>query len=470
MKRKILSVFTICLITCSLLAGCGQNAPADATDNTKEEETVAEDKAEKPKEKKKKEKTKKKRELDPAAAEEKMKEMINALSGFMWASMMKETDYNLSAPENIELRLSDEEKIRAAVLAGNTDNVIDSNFILEMGGFSEDKNAETGPCSDGYHGMSVSKKDVENNCLDLFGTKASWDDLPRGPVCELYDAVRYEKGNDSYALIVDREEESETAFENHECTVEKEDGKYVGKVNMFWGYWGELDLKPGYSNYVATYDLEPDDESKYGMVIKAINISRLHNEVSNEPFYGLWVGSSTDKQESLDLVKDLKDKGLDAFCIYTPEWENLNSGRYWCVTVGKSESEERANELIADVEKAGYNGSYVKYTGARISNRIYYYMYSPGDAAITTSKVTLNDVPTEALSGYEEDEGPMTLIVDSDTVFDKTCDMQFFPGYKEGESPLEWFNSASGEDIMGVFEVGITGNHVDSFYGSYWWD
>ena len=140
------------------------------------------------------------------------------------------------------------------------------------------------------------------------------------------------------------------------------------------------------------------------------------------------------------------------------------------MTIGKSGSEAEAQALIEDAKKAGYKDAYVKYTGGQLSHRIYYYMYSPSDAVITTSKVTLEEVPTEALSGTYEDEGPMTLTVDSDTVFDKTCDMQFFPGYKEGESPLEWFISASGEDIMGVFEVGITGNHIDSFYGSYWWD
>ena len=479
MKRSFVAII-LCFMMCGILAGCGQSTAADTADKTKEE-TAAEEKTEKTKEKKKKKKSEKK-ELDTTAAEEALKEMSNALTGFLWASMMKETDYNALTPDEIKLRLSDEEKIRAAVLACKADNVIDSTFVLEMGGFSEDKTADPGPGGDGFHGVSVSKRDAQDNCIDLFGTKASWEDLPTGPVCDLFDAVRYEKGNDSYALIVDREEETETAFENHECTVVKEDDKYIGRVKMFWGYWGELELKPGYSNYVAEYTLDPDAGSKYGMVITAISISRLNDteytgdtdknsiDVSDEPFYGLWVGSSSEKQESLELVKDLKDKGLDAYCIYTPEWENLSSDRYWSVTVGKSESKEQADELIADVENAGYKGAYVKYTGARNSNRIYYYMYSPGDAKITTSKVTLNDVPTESLSGTEEDEGPMTLIVDADTVFDKTCDMQYFPGYREGESPLEWFNGAGGEDIMGVFEVSISGNHVDSFYGSYWWD
>lgn len=481
MKRKSLIAVVICFIFCGILAGCGQSPAVDTSDKAGEETKVGE-KA--PKKKEKKESVEKK-EFDTKAAQGSLKEMSEALSGFLWATMMKESDYNYMGVTDFKIPLSDEEKIRAAVLSGDADGVIDSIFVLGMGGFSEDENADVGSGGDGYHGMSVSQKSVEQNHLDLFGTKASWDDLPVGPVCDLFDAVWYEKGNDAYALIVDREEDTETALESHECTVEEENGKYIGKVNMFWGYFGEIEMNPGYSNYVATCTLEPNDESKYGMVVKEIEITPLDSDsgeysgdadvqdgfdASDEPFYGVWVGSSAERQESVDLAKDLNDKGLDAYCIYTPEWENLNRDSYWCVTVGKSATEDRAKELIADVENAGYKGAYVKYTGNRLSHRIYYYLYAPSDAVVTPSKVTLEDVTTVELSGTEEDEGPMTLIVDPDTVFDKTCDMQSFPGYKEGQSPLEWFNSAPETDLMGVFEVSIEGNHVESFYGSYWWD
>jgi hypothetical protein len=242
-----------------------------------------------------------KKELDMKAAQNSLKEMSEALSGFLWATIMKESDYNYMGSVDLKITLSDEEKIRAAVLSCDADGVIDSTFVLGMGGFSEDKNADASPDGDGFHGMSVSQKSVEQNCLDLFGTKAVWDDLPAGPVCDLFDAVRYENENDSYALIVAREVETEIAFESHECTVEEENGKYIGKVNLFWGYWGELELKPGYSNYVATCTLEPSDESKYGMVIKEIEITPLDSDsaehsgdadmqdgvdASDEPFYG----------------------------------------------------------------------------------------------------------------------------------------------------------------------------------------
>jgi hypothetical protein len=48
---------------------------------------------------------------------------------------------------------------------------------------------------------------------------------------------------------------------------------------------------------------------------------------------------------------------------------------------------------------------------------------------------------------------------------------------------LEWFlkndelakadfdsYSGGGPALLGVFDVSVTGDHVDRFYGSYWWD
>ncbi|MCR5590635.1 MAG: SPOR domain-containing protein [Lachnospiraceae bacterium] len=199
-------------------------------------------------------------------------------------------------------------------------------------------------------------------------------------------------------------------------------------------------------------------------------IVQTGEQEADEPFFGLWTGSFSDRQDALNLVEKLEGKGFEAYCIYTPEWENLSSDPYWSVTIGRSGSEPEAQAYIEDAKAAGYKDAYVKYTGDRLSHRLYCYVYSTGDVKITDSKVTLNDVPTELLSGNSEDEGPMTLTVDASTVFDSSCEMEFFHGYKKGETPLEWYNHAEGTDIMGVFDVGVTGNHIDSIYGSYWWD
>ena len=34
---------------------------------------------------------------------------------------------------------------------------------------------------------------------------------------------------------------------------------------------------------------------------------------------------------------------------------------------------------------------------------------------------------------------PMTLIVDGDTVFADSCDLEYFDNYREGDTPLSWF-------------------------------
>jgi hypothetical protein len=90
-------------------------------------------------------------------------------------------------------------------------------------------------------------------------------------------------------------------------------------------------------------------------------------------------------------------------------------------------------------------------------------------------------VRVEDLSG--EYIGDMTLFVDENTMFDETCGLEYFGHYREGDTPLSWFQYnmelidnnpddywAAGPALLGVFEVSITGSHIDRFYGSYWWD
>ena len=73
----------------------------------------------------------------------------------------------------------------------------------------------------------------------------------------------------------------------------------------------------------------------------------------------------------------------------------------------------------------------------------------------------------------------MDLVIDTDTVFDESCETAFFDGYQEGDTPLEWIHHAReledkepdrGPLLLGVYEVSLTGNHVDRYYGAYWWD
>lgn len=280
MRRKSFATIIICLIAAMILAGCGAAAGsslADKLGNVKEESGQEETKDEEAKTKKKSKK--KKPELDTKQAEKNLKEMSDAMVSYLWVALITEAEGDVfDLGEEVDLDLSDSAKIRAAVLASETDGDIDGYFTLRKGKLIEDENAETGPDSDGFHGMSVPDESVEENCLDLFGEEPDWDALPTKPVCDLFDAVSYTDEDGTYALQIYQEVDTETALENHECTVMEEDGKYIGKVNMFWGYWGELEQKPGYSNYVVTYTLEPNDRSKYKMAITAISVRQTEED------------------------------------------------------------------------------------------------------------------------------------------------------------------------------------------------
>lgn len=81
------------------------------------------------------------------------------------------------------------------------------------------------------------------------------------------------------------------------------------------------------------------------------------------------------------------------------------------------------------------------------------------------------------VKGTEE----LRLIVDKETVFDGE-DNSGYENIEDGNQPLDWYlrNLHMGENdtvslnpyqaMAGIFDVEITGNHVDKFYSSYWWD
>ncbi len=282
--RKILVPVFVGLISAMLLAGCGKDA--------KTTDTSLRDQLENVKEKAVKEETEdiqtgknkmEEAELDTKQAETALKEMSDAMVSYLWVVLMTESGgdvFNLG--EGVYIKLSDSDKIRAAVLASEPDGVIDSYFTLNNGRLVEDENAETGPDRDGFHGISVPDQSVEENYVDLFGEEPDWDALQEEPECDLFDAVSYTDEDGTYALQIDQEVDTETALENHECSVTEENGKYMGEVNTFWGYWGELEQKPGYSNYVVTYTLEANDNSKYGMAITAIGVRRIEGDQYEE--------------------------------------------------------------------------------------------------------------------------------------------------------------------------------------------
>lgn len=199
------------------------------------------------------------------------------------------------------------------------------------------------------------------------------------------------------------------------------------------------------------------------------------------PFYGVWVGSFKERQSAAELADKLEEKGFKSTYLFSVEWDNLSKEPYYCVTAGMCESEEEADKLLEETAKAGYADAYVKYTGDRISHRIYYVVYGEESLDISDDEVIINNVQFEELSGGKSGEASFT--VNKDTVFDESCDMKGFGNLKKGDSPLEWFNEnrklldedpdkymERGPALKGVFDASITGNHVDAFYGSYWMD
>ena len=109
--------------------------------------------------------------------------------------------------------------------------------------------------------------------------------------------------------------------------------------------------------HVTTMDEVVFDEDSFGP----------YGQMEKEPFYGVWINAFKKEADARALVKEITDKGLPAFSVYSCDWENLNKEPYYCVTVGKAASESEAKSYMEDAKKAGYKSAYIKYTGNRIN-------------------------------------------------------------------------------------------------------
>ncbi len=203
-----------------------------------------------------------------------------------------------------------------------------------------------------------------------------------------------------------------------------------------------------------------------------VNVAE-YNDVLTEPFYGVWT-AALKNLEPLKQKKDiLIEAGFDARIVYAPEWENLTEQPYYCLTAGICSSSEEAQKILNEAKAAGYSDAYVKYSGERTSSKVFITVYNESSMEVLSDRVIFHDVQVNDTS-YETNR-EMTLIVDEDTAFDQTCDMQSFDNYSEGASPLSWIKDNYGKDdgrttLLGVFEVSLSENHVDKYWGCYWWD
>ncbi len=199
-------------------------------------------------------------------------------------------------------------------------------------------------------------------------------------------------------------------------------------------------------------------------------------------YYGVWVGAYTYIDEAYELVDKLQLNGFDAAVAYSLNWKDLTNEPYYCVTAGKCQGAVEADDLLNKVKDAGYKDAYVKNTGKRVATRVELVNYSTSDFVLSGDKVILKDVEVNDPELY--DNFHTDLIVDKETLFDDHCEFEFFGNYEKNDLPMDWIKrnlelEQTDPDkymengipaLIGVFDVSITGKHVDAFYGSYWWD
>ena len=261
---------------------------------------------------------------------------------------------------------------------------------------------------------------------------------------------------------------------DNECGIDIFDSE---KSVMFYAY------RPSYrGSSISKVDTITNDD-----IVKAGIDENFTSEVDydmpdvNEGFYGVWISAFTDEEDADKLKSELDDKGFDAIVLLSSEWSEMNSKPFYCVSAGRCLDESEAEGLLANVKSEGYKDAYVKYTGNRLNNRVYYTCSSLDDVTVSDSKVVLNDLEISDPSlGIDY---TMTLVIDDKTEFDKSCETEFFANYEENDTPLEWYKRnydysvndpdkymESGPALIGIFEVSVTDGHIDRFLGSYWWD
>ena len=312
--------------------------------------------------------------VDPEKA---LREIDRNMGNYIFLVLMQEYD-NKNQNVNVDVNLSDAEKIRAAVLAADSDGVIDSFFRSENGRIVLDANAEPGPAGDGYHGWSVSKQGVEDNCRNLFGTEAKWEEMQTINKAVFFDAVKYTDTSGTYALFLDSEIESETDMESHTYKVTESGDGYIGEVEFYWGYWGKLSKNPDLSNYIVTYEMKPNDMSSFGLVVTSMRITKIDEDTggfemtNSEPaaaetqrstFYGVWCFASKDQNEAQKIANRMNELGLNGTVYISSDWSNLNQEKWYCVSAGSCHSESEAEAVLPKAINAGFTDAYIKYSG-----------------------------------------------------------------------------------------------------------
>ncbi|MCR4908862.1 MAG: SPOR domain-containing protein [Lachnospiraceae bacterium] len=93
--------------------------------------------------------------------------------------------------------------------------------------------------------------------------------------------------------------------------------------------------------------------------------SDLFEHQYEDGFYGIWTSACKDREAAEEEAKKLEEMGYDSYVCYSPEWENMNSDEYYCVTAGRYLSEAEAEDEIQAVKSAGFKDAYIKNSGKR---------------------------------------------------------------------------------------------------------
>jgi len=344
-------------------------------------------------------------------------------------------------------------------------------------------------------------------CAVIYASPAAWAASPAvyvDPACE------YSKGA-FHGIWIGASKNYEDAIRDANQASEK-----LGIVQVFLTTdWSNLNTEPWYvltaGMYASAADAKgmipkvqayyPDAYIKYsgtrtGSFSGNADHTMAETAAKPQPFYGIWCQATKDSGEAEKYAQRLRNNGFPSASVFlTSDWNNLNKEPWYAVTAGVYQTEKEAKNSLSRV-RSYYSDAYVKYSGAYVG-KSYANSSQKADPAREKASgtervmlvITSVDQITEkndqiVLQGtiFDSDKS-LNLIVDDKTVFDASADMQSFGNYEYGDTVVGWYKknlklyrresegySLRGRPLQGVFDVDYTGDHIDRFYGSYWWD
>ncbi len=207
-------------------------------------------------------------------------------------------------------------------------------------------------------------------------------------------------------------------------------------------------------------------------------------ELPTGSYYGAFVTAQKDANKCLDVLDKLSEAGIDAQVLYTPDFAGLNPEPYYVVATRLYENEANVKELLDQIKAVGFSDAYIKETGAYIGKKFSYTMSGSEEIDISGDRIYLRGVAVSVPYWTSQEYSYVTLYIDKNsTRFAPDAELSGFANLEKGDTPYMWFTRnyeylnnnadayiANGPALLGVFEVGLDGNRITDYYGSYWWD